>query len=235
MAMYTSIIIDDEQLGIDVLSNYIHRYPQFKLLGTFTNPLEALSFLKENQVDLIFSDIAMPHISGTDLVKLIKSNSKFILVTSYSKYAIESFELDVVDYLLKPVPFERFARSVERFENQMMAVKPGSLLQVRPSFFIKEGDEFVKIFVDEIDYIEGMRDYAKITCGKHYYMALKTLKSIEEILLSYNFLRVHKSFIVPLDKIMQFTGRFILIDKHQIPVGSSYREALMNFLNNNRL
>jgi len=235
MNEYSVIIIDDEQLGIDVLKNYIQRYSQFELLGTFTDPIEALSFLKQHQVDLIFTDIAMPHISGTDLVKLVKTNNKFILVTSYSEYAIESFDLDVVDYLLKPVPFERFAKSIERFESQMSIVSTNTLPQVRPSFFIKEGDEYVKIFVDDIDYIEGMRDYAKIICGKNYYMALKTLKSIEEILQAYNFIRVHRSFIVPLDKILQFTGRYILIDKHQIPVGSSYREPLMKYLNENRL
>lgn len=235
MNKYSVIIIDDEQLGIDVLKNYIQRYSQFELLGTFTDPIKALSFLKEHQVDLVFTDIGMPHISGTDLVKLVKSQNKFILVTSYSEYAIESFDLDIVDYLLKPVPFERFAKSIERFESQMLAVSTNSLSQVRPSFFIKEGDEYVKIFVDDIDYIEGMRDYAKIICGKNYYMVLKTLKSIEEILQAYNFIRVHKSFIVPLDKILQFTGRYILIDKHQIPVGSSYRETLMKYLNDNRL
>lgn len=235
MNQYSVIIIDDEQLGIDVLKNYIQRYSQFELSGTFTDPIEALSFLKQHQVDLVFTDIAMPYISGIDLVKLVKSKTKFILVTSYSEYAIESFDLDVVDYLLKPVYFERFAKSVERFDGQIKDVSSNTLPQIRPSFFIKEGDEYVKIFVDEIDYIEGMRDYAKIICGNNYYMALKTLKSIQEILQAYNFIRVHKSFIVPLDKIIQFTGRYILIGKHQVPVGSSYREILMKYLNDNRL
>ncbi|MFA8436318.1 MAG: LytR/AlgR family response regulator transcription factor [Marinifilaceae bacterium] len=235
MSNYTAIIIDDEQLAIDVIENYLARYPQFQLLATFTNPEKAFAYLNTHRVDLAFTDIAMPNIQGTELVKLINSNTQFVMVTSYSNYAIESFELDVVDYLLKPVPFDRFAKTIDRFLNQEKPNTNPKGSTVSPSFFIKEGDEYVKVYVKDIDYIEGMKDYAKIYCGKNYYMALKTLKSLEEILAPYNFMRVHKSHIIPLEKITQFNGRVVLIDRNEIPVGSSYREGLKEYLNSKRL
>jgi len=234
MKSYTTIIIDDEQLAIDVIKNYLTRYPQFKLLACFTNPEEAFAYLNSHKVDLAFTDIAMPNISGTELVKLTTSNTKFVMVTSYSDYAIESFELDVIDYLLKPVPFDRFAKTIDRFLSLDLETTETNKT-TSPSFFIKEGDEYVKVWVKDIDYIEGMKDYAKIYCGKNYYLALKTLKSLEETLAPYGFMRVHKSHIVPLEKITQFNGRVILINTNQIPVGSSYREALKIYLENKRL
>lgn len=235
MNTYTAIIIDDEQLAIDVIKNYLARYPQFLLLASFTNPMEAFAYLNCHKVDLAFTDIAMPNLTGTELVKLVKSSTRFVMVTSYSDYAIECFELDVIDYLLKPVTFERFARSINRFQN--MISKTGSVEDntASPSFFIKEGDEYIKVYVKDIDYIEGMKDYAKIYCGSNFFMALKTLKSLEKLLASFGFMRVHKSYIIPLEKVTQFTGRVLLIKTNQIPVGSSYREAVKDFLNNKRL
>jgi len=235
MNTYTAIIIDDEQLAIDVIVNYLNRYPQFEVLASFTNPEEAFTFLNSNKVDLAFTDIAMPHITGTELVKLVNNDTKFVMVTSYSDYAIESFELDVVDYLLKPVPFDRFARCIDRFLSKTNETNLSKDINISPSFFIKEGDEYIKVYVKDIDYIEGMKDYAKIYCGKNFYMALKTLKSLEEILEKHGFMRVHKSYIIPLEKIIQYTGRVLLINTKQIPVGNSYRESIKNYLNSKRL
>lgn len=235
MTKYTTIIIDDEQLAIDVLTNYIARYPQFKIAGTFTDPSEAFTYLNNNDIDLAFTDIAMPDIQGTDLVKMVHNKTKFVMVTSYSEFAIECFELDVVDYLLKPVSLERFAKTIDRFIQQKTEIEASENKITKPSFFIKEGDEYVKVYVKDIDYIEGMKDYAKIQCGKNYYLALKTLKSLEEILAPFNFMRVHKSHIIPLDKITQYNGRVLLINNHQITVGSSYREGLKKYLVQRRL
>lgn len=234
MNRYKVIIVDDEQLGIDVLVNYLERFSQFELLETFTNPLDTLKYIASNNIDLVFTDIAMPDISGTELVQLTNNKTKFVMVTSYSEYAIESFELDVVDYLLKPVSLERFTKTIERFDKQCQEVKTAPLVP-DPSFFIKEGDEYIKVLVHDIDYIEGMKDYSKIVCGNNYYMALKSLKSIENSLLDYGFLRIHKSFIVPLRKIVQYNGRCVLIDKHEVPVGNSYRNSLKQFFMDNKL
>lgn len=234
MQRYTTIIIDDEPLAIDVLVHYLKRFPEFEIVKTFTNPVEAFKFLNDTTIDLVFTDIAMPQISGTELVKLTQNKTQFVMVTSFSEYAIESFELNVVDYLLKPVSFERFSKTIERFKESKQ-MHNFSTTDSIASFYIKEGDEFVKVLVEDIDYIEGMKDYAKIVCGKNYYLALKTLKSIEEKLQPFNFIRVHKSFIVPLKKISQYNSKSILINTHEVPVGSSYRHKLKKYLEDNKL
>lgn len=234
MKKYSTIIIDDEPLAIDVLINYINRFPEFTIAKTFTDAVEAFKYINENNIDLVFTDIAMPQISGIELVKFAKNSTQFVMVTSYSDYAIESFELNVIDYFLKPVSFDRFTKTIERFmeSNPSINNKESS---INPSFFIKEGDEFVKVLVDDIDYIEGMKDYAKIVCGKNYYLALKTLKSIEQKLNSFNFIRIHKSYIIPLKKVSQYNNGCVLINSFEIPVGSSYRNNLKKYLEDNKL
>ena len=235
MGKYTTIIIDDEPLAIDVIVHYLDRFPEFEIVKTFSNSVEAFTYLNDHEVDLVFTDIAMPQISGTQMVKLNKNKTQFVMVTSYSDYAIESFELDVVDYLLKPVSFERITKTIERFKAGKEIASSSKDTPVSPSFYIKEGDEFVKIYVKDIDYIEGMKDYAKIVCNKNYYLVLKTLKSIEEKLKAYDFIRIHKSFVVPLKKVSQYTRGHIFIDSHKIPVGSSYRSFLKTYLEENKL
>jgi DNA-binding LytR/AlgR family response regulator len=234
MTTYKTILIDDESLAIDVLEHYLKRFSNFEVVQTFTNSVEAFKYLNGHTVDLVFTDIAMPQISGTELVKLTQNKTQFVMVTSYTEYAIESFELNVIDYLLKPVSFERFSKTIERFENSIASSKKG-VTKTEPSFFIKEGDEFVKVLVKDIDYIEGMKDYAKIISGKNFYLALKTLKSIEESLTPHGFMRIHKSYIIPLHKITQYNGKCVLINQHEVPVGSSYREGLKSFLNEHKL
>jgi len=234
MNPYKAIIIDDESLAIDVITHHLSRFPAFEVVGTFTDSVEAFKFLKEgNRVDVIFTDIAMPEISGIELIKLFhNTNTKFIMTTSFSQYAVESFDLEVVDYLLKPISFERFHKAISRFENLESMVGKSS---IEPSFFVKEGDEFIKILVKDIDYIEGLKDYVKIITGKNYCLALKSLKSIEEILAPHQFMRIHKSYIVPLAKISQYNGKCVIINHSEVTVGSSYREKLKIYLNKNKL
>lgn len=233
MNLYKIIIIDDEHLAIDVIAHHLSKFANFELVKTFTDSVDAFNYLKEgHQIDLVFTDIAMPEISGIELVKLLKENTMFIMTTSYSEYAVESFDLEVIDYLLKPISFERLAKTISRFEN--LKLKSGDI-KLEPSFFIKEGDEFIKILVKNIDYIEGLKDYAKIVTGNNYGLVLKTLKSIEVLLNSYDFMRIHKSYIVPLSKISQYNGRCVFINNAEIPVGNSYREALMVYLNSKKL
>ncbi len=232
MKSYKTVLIDDEPLAIDVIAHHIKRFPNFEVIKTFTDSVEAFHFLKEDTtIDLVFTDIAMPEISGIELVKLSKTPA-FIMTTAFSEYAVESFDLEVVDYLLKPISFERFSKAITRFESLENKENQQTL---EPSFFVKEGDEFIKILVKDIDYIEGLKDYAKIVTGKNYCLALKTLKSIEEVLRPYHFMRIHKSYIVPLSKIRQYNGKCVLINNSEIPVGSSYREALKTYLNSNKL
>ncbi|TXD83434.1 response regulator transcription factor [Subsaximicrobium wynnwilliamsii] len=233
MNFHKTIIIDDEPLAIDVITHHLKRFSNIEVIKTFTDSVEAFNFLKEgHKIDIVFTDIAMPEISGIELVKLSKGNTKFIITTSYSEYAVESFDLEVVDYLLKPISFERFCKAITRFEILENSENQKTL---EPSFFVKEGDEFIKILVKDIDYIEGLKDYAKIFTGNNYCLALKTLKSIEAILSPYKFMRIHKSYIVPLSKISQYNGKCILVNNIEIPIGRNYKEALKIYLNNNKL
>ena len=233
MNFYKTIIIDDEPLAIDVILHHLKRFSNFEVIQTFTNAIEAFNYLKEgHQIDVAFTDIAMPEISGIELVKLSKGNTMFIMTTSYSEYAVESFDLEVIDYLLKPISFERFTKAISRFESlKEKKIDP----DLQPSFFVKEGDEFIKVLVQDIDYIQGLKDYAKIVTGNNYCLVLKTLKSIENILGVYQFMRIHKSYIVPLSKISQYNGKCVLINRAEIPVGSHYRESLKVYLNSNKL
>ncbi|GGG12371.1 DNA-binding response regulator [Dokdonia pacifica] len=231
--VYKAIVIDDEPLAIDVITHHLKRFSNFEVVRTFTDSVEAFNYLKEEHgIDIVFTDIAMPEISGIELVKLSKANTRFIMTTSYSEYAVESFDLEVVDYLLKPISFERLSKAITRFENSKKTTSESSL---QPSFYVKEGDDFIKILIKDIDYIQGLKDYAKIVTGSNYCMVLKTLKSIESILNTYQFIRIHKSYIVPLSKISQYNGKCVLINNTEIPVGNSYRETLKVYLNNKRL
>jgi len=230
MRKNTVVIVDDEPLALDVLSHYIGLFSEFEIVERFTDPLEALSYIKTSNVDLVITDIAMPNLSGLDLVKLINGKTKFVITTSYSEYALESFELNVVDYLLKPVSMERFAKMIGHYQDSFRNIEA-----LEHSFFVKDGEEYVKVIVDEIDYIEGMRDYAKIVCGKRYHMVLKTLKSLEQFLTPFEFIRAHKSFIIPLKKIKQFNNRSVIIESHEVPVSATYRDEIKSYLNKRRI
>ncbi|GAA0721390.1 LytTR family DNA-binding domain-containing protein [Aquimarina litoralis] len=231
--MYKTVIIDDEQLAIDVIVHYLERFSNFEIVKTFTDAVNAFQYLKlNNQVDIVFTDIAMPEISGVELIKLTQNATTYVMTTSFSEYAVESFDLNALDYLLKPISFERFSKTISRFENlKNISIQD----RLAPSFFVKDGDDFIKVFIHEIDYIQGLRDYAKLVTGDTYCLALKTLKSIEQTLEPYNFIRIHKSYIVPLDKIKQYSGKSVGIGSHEIPVGSTYREDLKRYLQNNKL
>ena len=226
------LIIDDEQLAVDVILHYLNRFPNFEVINTFLDAVEAFNFMKENSVDIVFTDIAMPEISGMELVKVFRGQTKFIMTTSYSDFAVESFDLDVIDYLLKPFSFERFAKAIKRFEDAYSNLE---IEDKSPSFFVKDGDDFIKIHIQDIDYIQGLKDYAKIVMDKKYCLVLKTLKSLEQYLKDYQFLRIHKSYIIPLLKIEQYDGKMITINTSKIPVGNTYREKLKDYLNDNRL
>ncbi len=230
MRKYSVIIVDDEPLALDVLSHYLSLFPTYEVLGRYTNPLEAWSYIQQNDVDLVITDIAMPKLSGIDLIKLAKGKTRFVITTSYSDFALESFELNVADYLLKPVSTERFSKMIDHFEDSITKATTSE-----QTFYVKDGEEYVKVIVDDIDYIEGMRDYAKIVCGKNFYMVLKTLKSLESFLKPFEFARVHKSFIIPLKKIKQFNNRVVIIEEHEVPVSATYREVVKDYLNERRI
>lgn len=219
-----TIIVDDEPLAVSLLENYVAELPNCELLATFLNPIEAIEFIQNNQVDVVFLDIQMPELSGINFMKIVGDKVKYILTTAYSEFALEGYEHNVIDYLLKPISFSRFQKSVEkiyeRFANQSSSEKG--------YFFVKASGQQHKVFLDEILYIESIKDYVNIKTLSHEYIVLDTLKSMEEKLADTFLSRVHKSYIVNINAIQSIgTKTLFLVSKNEIPIGESYK---MNFL-----
>ena len=235
MYRYKTILIDDEPLAIDVLGHYLKLFPRYELCGSFTDPTNALEYLQKNNVDLAFCDIEMPKLSGLNLAKIARDKTRFIMTTAYSEYALQSFEIQVVDYLLKPISLERFSMGITHFEKQISTQNPLEKTAISTHFFIKDGHQYAKINIADIDYVTSLKDYLKIVCGEKYYLTLKTLKSMQAFLGEADFIRVHKSFLVARAKIRAYNGHELKINAHKIPVSSSYKTTVKNYLEKNRV
>ena len=226
--MTTCIIVDDEQHAIDVLVHYVGQVPSLQLLGCFTNPLEALSFLNATPVDLLFLDIQMPDLSGLDLARTIQSRTRVILTTAYSEFVSEGFELEVTDYLLKPIPFPRFLKAVQRVHP---TEQPTPADNADDYFFVKTEAKgrMIKISFRDIDYIEGMKNYVAIHHGSGKTLALLNMKDLEERLPARYFARIHKSYIIAMEKIVAIEGNTVQLRgvKEGILLGETYRPAFL--------
>ncbi|MES2275550.1 MAG: LytTR family transcriptional regulator DNA-binding domain-containing protein [Bacteroidota bacterium] len=224
------LIIDDKPLAIDILADYAGKVSFLDLAGTTTNPIEGLKMIREQQIDLVFLDIQMPELSGLQFIKIAGKQSRVILTTAYAEYALDGYEHDVVDYLLKPIPFDRFYRAAEK---ALQAISPDPIstpvvhtAEPSPEYlFVKTEHRIQKIDLNEILFIEGLQNYIAITTGGGKVLSLQTLKKIEEQLPGNEFVRVHKSFIVALRHITSIERGRISIGDQVVPVGDSYREA----------
>jgi two-component system LytT family response regulator len=227
--MTNCLIVDDEQHAIDILLHYIAQTPMMHVVAATTNPIEALQIVATQKVDLVFLDIHMPELSGIDFVKAINGKCKVILTTAYSEFALEGYELDVVDYLLKPIRLPRFLAAVQK------AVKA---LQDKPEeitddyIFVKTESKgkLLKINLGEIDYIEGMKNYVAFHCGNTRTLVYAGMKEIEDRLPSRHFMRVHKSFIIRIDRISGIEGNRVLLKNvsADIMIGENYKSELMD-------
>ncbi len=230
--MTTCIIVDDEQHAIDVLEHYVKQIPSLQLLASFTNPLRALELLNREKVDLLFLDIQMPEISGLDFIRAIQGRSKVILTTAYSEFVTEGFELEVEDYLLKPIPFPRFIKAVQRIQSTSPSAEPSIAdITVDDYFFVKTElkGKMLRINFKDIDYIESMKNYVAIHHNGIKTMALLTMKDLEERLPAAHFLRIHRSFIIAVDKITAIEGNTVLLRniREGILLGETYRPAFL--------
>lgn len=230
--MTTCIIVDDEQHAIDVLEHYVKQIPSLQLLASFTNPLQALELLNREKVDLLFLDIQMPEISGLDFIRAIQGRSKVILTTAYSEFVTEGFELEVEDYLLKPIPFPRFIKAIQRAQSTSPSADPSATdATVDDYFFVKTElkGKMLRINFSDIDYIESMKNYVAIHHNGMKTMALLTMKDLEDRLPAARFLRIHRSFIIAVDKITAIEGNTVLLRnvKESILLGETYRPAFL--------
>ena len=237
--MISCIAIDDEPLALKQIVSYIDKTPFLTLMAQFESALEAISFLQENEVVLMFVDINMPDLNGVDFVKSLNNPPKVIFTTAYSEYALEGFRVDAVDYLLKPIDYSEFLKAAEKTKERIQA-KESEKTEVQSDdkfLFIKSEYKILRINLSDIKYIEGMREYVRIhlTNGKPI-MTLMSMKKMEEFLPNNNFMRVHRSFIVSLDKITTVErNRIIFDEKTYIPVSEQYKLKFQKYLDDNFL
>jgi two-component system, LytTR family, response regulator len=237
--MINCLIIDDEQAAIDVLKIYINNVPSLHLVAESLGPVEALEIVYTQKIDLIFIDIQMPELSGLDFIKLTKGRSKFILTTAYKQYALEGYEHNVVDYLLKPISFERFLQAIQKVQDTMLPVNISPEQQATTNsksedyIFIKTDNRMQKVNFSEILYVEGLGNYVTIHTSKGKFVTLLNVKDLEENLPSEMFMRVHRSYIISLGKIEFVEGNQIFLDKDtSIPLGETYKNQLWAALDN---
>lgn len=224
----TYLIVDDEPLAHDVILNYAAEFDFLELAGQCSSAVEAMEWLEKNRVDLIFLDINMPKITGISMLKLLKDKPQVIISSAHEAYAVESFDLDVADYLLKPYSIDRFYSAVQRVKKGR--INTGSDSQAPESIFIKGDKKYHQLRFNGIDYVEGYGQYCKIHYQGKVILTLERLSKIEEALPVKDFLRVHKSYIVAIPKIKSISGNMIELENTKIPIGQSYRKSVKEVL-----
>ena len=239
------IIIDDEPLAIDIIESYCKALSNVDVISTFTNAIEALEFINNNSIDLVFSDIEMPNISGIELIKSLEGKVPyFIFTTAYPEYALEGFDLNAVDYLVKPIPFPRFLKAANRVK-EMMRLNVNTAFNVSSAtgetaatvasvddfIFVKSEYENVKIDIKSIIHIQGLKDYLKIYSeGSKPILTLMSFKDIQSKLPEHIFIRVHRSYIVNVNKITSIQKNRVIINDERIPIGESYKSMVYSRL-----
>lgn len=226
------LIVDDEPPALEVLRSHIANTPMLEVAGECHNAMGAFDFLQHQKVDLLFLDIQMPKLLGTDLMKALADPPKVIFTTAHREYAMDGFDLNAVDFLLKPISFDRFLKAVQKaVQTEVRAPKNDEAPAESPRFLYFRADrKMVKVFIDDITHIESLKDYVKICCGHQPLITKQTIMAVEEMLPAEEFLRVHRSFIVNLNKITSFTPHAVFIDKEEIPVGPLYRNEVQKRL-----
>ncbi len=223
------VIIDDEPFAIELLKLYIQKTPELTLLASFSNSQKAIDYINKNEIDLLFLDIQMPHINGIQLIKKLPTPPMLIFSTAFNKYAIEGFELQAIDYLLKPFDYDRFYRAIKKAD-ELYRLKLAATMQPEPFIFVKADYQMLKINISQILFIEGWDDYIKIYLSNKPILTLMSLKSILELLPHKDFIRVHRSFIVPIKKIESIRNKTIKIGEKEIPVGATYTDVLYQLI-----
>jgi len=232
------IVVDDEPLAIEKMSEYIHRIPHLQLQATFDNAIDALEYLRDKNTDLIFLDIQMEKFSGIQLLEILKNPPKVVITSAYDTYAVKGYDLDVTDYLLKPIAFERFMKAVSKVSEELMMEQSNRLPHEqspveKPAadyIFVKADYHMHKVRLKDIIFIEGMKDYLRIHLPNERIMTLMSFMKIEKVLPPQQFMRVHKSFIISLEKIERIERNILTVAGHKIPVGNKYKKEFFEYL-----
>lgn len=233
-----TLIVDDEPLAIEILENYISQMPYLEHVGSCKNAIEADAVLKSEKVDLLLLDVHMPQVSGIEFLRNLKNPPHVILTTAYSEYALEGFDLDVVDYLLKPISMERFMKAVSRV-NERIENTSGTTSPDEEYFFVKADKKLIRVDLDDVVYVEGLKDYVIIRLPNERIITLQTMKSLEERLPSPMFQRIHRSYIINVERIKAVVGNMVEVEekgqaKH-LPIGKNYRDEILSIVNDKKL
>jgi two-component system LytT family response regulator len=231
------LIVDDEPPAREIIRRYVQEIPTLQLTGECANAVQALAILQQQPVDLLFLDILMPQLNGTDFIKTLKNPPKVIFTTAYSEYALEGYELDVVDYLMKPIRFDRFLKAVNKafqLNNSAFEVKTSTNAneekKTESFVYFRADRKMIKVMLEDILYIESMKDYIKVFTLRGTIITKQSISSVEAMLPEKLFVRTHRSFIVAINKIKSFTNDLIEIDKTDIPIGKLYRNGVMKVI-----
>ena len=229
--MIKCMIVEDEILAQQVIQNHIKHTPQLELVAVCGNVIEANEALNTKEIDLIFLDIQLPGMTGMHFLRTLTESPLVILTTAYAEHALESYEFNVIDYLLKPISLDRFTRAINKLTSgRLVTVPPQEPEQPYDHIFIRSGSKFFKVNFSEIMLVESMKDYLKIHTPEHKLLTLQTMNEIEKVLPPKQFIRVHKSFIVAVQHIRSIYGNTIEAGSHSIPIGNSYKSNVMNLL-----
>lgn len=237
--MIRCLIVDDEPLALHILEDYISKIPFLQLVKATTNPIEALTLVQEKLVDLVFLDVQMPELTGIQFLRIANGKAKVILTTAYPQYALEGYELDVIDYLLKPIAFDRFFKSVQKAQGVLQPaaapIQPEPAPQKQQDLlsdfiFVKTEHKIQKVYLNDILFIEGLKDYISIFTPAERIITLQNMKKMEDALPEKHFIRVHKSYIVSINKIDSIERSRIFIGDKVIPVGDTYREEFFKIV-----
>lgn len=226
------IAVDDEPLALDIIKDYISQVPFLKLMKTFSDGISVIEYLASNKVDLIFLDIEMGGLSGTQLLKSLEIKPNVIMTTAYRNYAVDAFDLNVTDYLLKPFSFERFLKSVEKVYTLLKDKQrePETGVSTKDYFFVKSNYKMVKVNYDDILYIEGLSEYIIIKTKTANIITLQSFKNLEQTLPDSGFIRIHKSYLVSLSKIESIEGQYVKIANKELPIGSKYKDNFFKII-----
>lgn len=224
------VLIDDEPLAIKVLQNYFTNFTDFEVIGTFNNSLEALDFINSTTVDAVFLDINMPMMTGFELISLIENKTKVIITTAFREFAAESYDLDVLDYLVKPIPLPRFIKCINKITTEYNLKNNIKVETAKGDshIFIKVDKKMMKINIEEILFVEGMKEYIKVVTPDKTYITHKSLTSLSEELPADKFLRIHKSYVIALNKVKSIEGNRVQIQSYNIPIGRNYSKEVKN-------
>jgi len=220
------IIIDDEMLAINIIETYLKQFDNFEIVGTYTNPLKAYEILGTEKIDVIFLDINMPQMSGLEFIESLNQSPSIVITTAYREHAVKSYELNVLDYLIKPIPFDRFLKTVNKIQQLVFTknVNTDVKLTQEPHFFLKANKKLIKVNFNDILFIESLKDYVKVATNIGNYVVHKSLTTITEELPSSNFMRIHRSFTIAINKVISLEGNLIEIANKKIPIGRNYNK-----------